>query len=162
MALATVTFLSQCLRRPAPVTLLLPEDAAPKAVLYLLPGYSDGHDSFVRNSALERYCAGLPLAVVMPEGQNSFYTDAVHGLPWWTYISRELPEKMSQWLRLEGCRQYVGGVSMGGYGAAKLALRQPGRFEGVFLLSPVADIGAIAEQGFDKTKDPFALSLIHI
>ncbi len=159
MALATLTFQSQCLRRPVPVTVLLPDGQAPRAVLYLLPGYSDGHASFVRNTALERYCAGLPLAVVMPDGENGFYTDAVHGAAQWSYVSRELPQQMASWLRLDGCRQYVGGISMGGYGAAKLALRQPERFSGAFLGSPVSDIGSIAEKGFDRSKDPRAPKL---
>lgn len=154
MALAALTFQSQCLRRPVQVTVLLPDGQTPRAVLYLLPGYSDGHASFVRNTALERYCAGLPLAVVMPDGENGFYTDAIHGDAQWSYVSRELPQLLERWLRLEGCRQYAGGISMGGYGAAKLALRQPERFQQVFLLSPVADIGKVAEEGLDTAKGP--------
>lgn len=158
MALATISYQSRLLHRPVPLTMLLPDGQSPRGVLYLLHGYSDGHQAFVRNSALERFCADQPLVVVMPSAENGFYTDSACGPAHWSYLTRELPRVLGQWLHLEGCRQFVGGISMGGYGAAKWALTGPERFQEVFLISPVADIASVAEQGFNTALDPNAPS----
>lgn len=67
MAIATLTIPSEAMHRPMPLTMLLPDSGEPKAVLYLLHGFSDCHATFVQNSSLARFCAGVPLMVVMPE-----------------------------------------------------------------------------------------------
>lgn len=164
MALATFTFRSMLLHRPVPLTVLLPDNTPPKGVLYLLHGYSDGHDSFVRSGALERCCAQIPLAVVMPEAQCSFYLDTAYGQPYWQHISREVPQVLGQWLKLDipRARSFVGGVSMGGYGAAKLALQETRRFSAAYLLSPITDLAQLAQCGFDREKDPDAPQLAEL
>ncbi len=53
------------------------EGDGPFPVLYLLHGLSDDHTAWARRTSLERYVSGLPLIVVMPNGERSFYTDAV-------------------------------------------------------------------------------------
>lgn len=142
------------------MTLLLPEGRQPEGVLYLLHGFSDGHDAALRNSSLARFCADLPLAVVMPDAQNSFYMDTAYGQAYWSHISQEVPAMLKKWFRLELPREktFVGGFSMGGYGAAKLALQYPGRYAEAFLFSPVTDIVSVTRQGFDCAHFPDAPS----
>lgn len=157
MALAELSFASPAMHRPMPVTLLLPDREPPQGVLYLLHGFSDCHATIVRNSALARYCESVPVLVVMPEAGCSFYADSPAG-QYWQYISQELPTRIEQWFSLprERARRFVGGISMGGYGAAKWALQQPERFGQAFLLAPVTDLPKVCAQGFDRSLDPNA------
>ena len=154
MAVATICFQSQLLHRPVSLYTLLPDTSPIKSVLYLLHGYSDGQASFIYNSALVQYCAGTPLAVVMPEAQCSFYIDTAYGQPYWEHVSEEIPKILQQWLQLDIPRahSFVGGISMGGYGAAKLALQKPSHFAQAYLFSPVTDIVKISQQGFGHEK----------
>ena len=155
MALATLSFDSALLHRPVSVSVLLPENTAPKGVLTLLHGYSNRYDSSLYFSRLPLYLLDIPLAVVMPDAGTSFYVDTAFGQPYWQHISREIPEKLNQWLRLDIPRErcFVAGISMGGYGAAKLALSFPERYSHAFLYSPVTDLAEIAENGFDRSID---------
>ena len=116
------------------------EDGHP--TLYLLHGLSDDDTTWLRRTSIERYVAPLGLAVVMPQVNRSFYSDEVHGNRYWTFLSEELPEIAGQFFRLSQRREdtFVAGLSMGGYGAAKWALRQPWRFAAAAALSGSLDM----------------------
>jgi putative tributyrin esterase len=105
--------------------------------LYLLHGLSDDDTTWLRRTSIERYVAELGIAVVMPQVQRSFYTDEVYGRPYWTFLSDELPRVAGEFFRLSPRREdtFVAGLSMGGYGAFKWALRQPERFAAAASLS---------------------------
>lgn len=110
--------------------------------LFLLHGLSDDCSAWCRYSSIERYATKYNIAVVMPDGGRSFYTDAKNGFPWWTFISEELPQSVSAMFNLSLKREdcFAAGLSMGGYGALKLGLRCPERFAAVAGLSPVVDL----------------------
>ena len=61
----------------------------------------------------------------MPEVQRSFYADMAAGLDYFGYVAVELPAMCERMFGLphERTKRYVMGLSMGGYGALKLALR---------------------------------------
>ena len=115
-------------------TVILPtgKQPGPYPVFYLLHGLSDDHTAWVRNTSLERYVAPWPLIVVMPNGERSFYTDSLTNprAAFETFIMRDLigyVDRMFQTIpRREG--RVIGGLSMGGYGALKLALKHPSVF----------------------------------
>lgn len=110
--------------------------------LYLLHGLSDDHTIWMRRTSIERYVAPLGLAVVMPAVHRSFYTDMVHGPRYWTFVSEELPQIARSFFPLSPLREdnFVAGLSMGGYGALKLALRCPDRFAAAASLSGAVDV----------------------
>ncbi len=148
-------FFSQALCRRRRLCVLLPDDFSllPQggyAVLYLLHGFSDGCDSFLRNSAISRYCEGLPLCIVMPDADNSFYTDMRCGGAYWTHIYTEVPALIHQNFAISPspAKTFVGGISMGGYGAAKWMLHSPEPCGHIFLFSPVSDVVKLMRQGF--------------
>ena len=117
-------------------------------VLYLLHGMGDDQTIWQRRTAIERYVEGTPLAVVMPTTHLGFYTDMVHGLPYWRFFSQELPELCRQFFpQLTDKREYTfaAGNSMGGYGAVKLALAMPDRFGMAVSLSGALDLVAMAQ-----------------
>lgn len=106
-------------------------------VLWLLHGASDDDTIWLRRTSIERYAAEYGVAVVMPQAGLSFYCDEVHGQKWWTWISQELPAILNDTFQLSDRREdtFVAGLSMGGFGAFKLALNQPGRFAAAASLS---------------------------
>ncbi len=106
-------------------------------VLYLLHGRHQNADSWCRMSGVERYARKNGFTVVMPEVQLSYYSDMAYGPRYFEYVSKELPEMMNSMFRLPEGREhtFVGGLSMGGFGAAKIALNHPGAYAGVMCFS---------------------------
>ena len=106
-------------------------------VLYLLHGLKQNADAWPRMSGVERYANHYGFAVVIPEVQRSFYTDMPGGPSYFTYITEELPKLMHAMFRLPIGREntYVGGLSMGGFGALKCALKCPDKFCGAMCFS---------------------------
>ena len=148
MALLRCDFFSETLGLSTSMTVILPQQtsgqigmtgatAAEIPVLYLLHGLSDDDTIWSRRTSIERYVAPLGLAVVMPQVHQSFYSDEVHGLPFWTFLTEELPALVSGFFHVSTRREdtFVAGLSMGGYGAMKWALRQPDRFAAAASLS---------------------------
>ena len=112
--------------------------------LYLLHGLSDDHTIWLRRTSIERYVAESGLAVVMPAVSRSFYTDMTWGQNYWTYVSEELPALAESFFPLSNRRdgRFVAGLSMGGYGAFKLALRCPRRYAAAASLSGALDMAS--------------------
>ena len=106
-------------------------------VLYLLHGMSDDHSIWLRRTSVERYATQYGLALVMPNAHRSYYTDMACGLKYWTYISEELPRLMHSFFKLSDKREdtFVAGLSMGGFGAFKLAFNCPQKFAAAASLS---------------------------
>lgn len=160
MALVTCDVFSDALAMGTTITVLLPQptdaqigvDPAPQrddpSVLYLLHGLSDDHTAWLRYTSVERYAASAGLAVVMPAVGRSFYANEAHGHRYWDYVSQELPEIVQSFFRVtqDPARTYVAGLSMGGYGALKLALRQPERFAAAASLSGALDLVALLQR----------------
>lgn len=113
--------------------------------LYLLHGLSDDHTIWMRRTSIERYAAEYGLAVVMPAVGRSFYTDAVQGAKYWTFVSEELPALARSFFPLSDARDanFVAGLSMGGYGAMKLGLRRPDLFAAAASLSGALDVAEL-------------------
>ncbi|MEH1102178.1 alpha/beta hydrolase [Micromonospora sp. CPCC 205561] len=154
MALMRCDFHSDALGMGTSMTVILPQRtssqigltgsaaAGDPPVLYLLHGLSDDDTIWLRRTSIERYVAPLGLAVVMPQVGRSFYTDEEHGNRYWTFLSAELPRVCHDFFRLSARREdtFVAGLSMGGYGAVKWALRDPGRFAAAASLSGALDV----------------------
>lgn len=119
-----------------------PPDSAGHPTLYLLHGLSDDHTIWQRLTSIERHVEGLDIAVVMPEVHRSFYADMAIGFKYWTFISEEVPYVARSLFHLSAEREdnFVAGLSMGGYGAFKLALSHPERFAAAASLSGALDM----------------------
>ncbi|MFC0674453.1 alpha/beta hydrolase [Brachybacterium hainanense] len=130
-----------------------PGDGVP--VLYLLHGLSDDCTIWERRTAIERYASEKGIAVVMPEVRRSFYCDEVYGEAYWTFISEELPQLLARTFRVSTAREdtFVAGLSMGGFGAFKLALNRPDRFAAAASLSGAVDM--LGDRIFEA-EDPLA------
>ncbi|MBL7254417.1 alpha/beta hydrolase [Paractinoplanes lichenicola] len=143
MALIHVDFSAESLDLATSMTVVLPQEGAtPPPVLYLLHGLTDDHTAWTRYTSIERYAYDHNLAVVMPQVHRSFYADEAYGMKFWTFLSDELPGLVHRFFRVSDKREqtYVAGLSMGGYGAFKWALRRPEQFAAAVSLSGALDL----------------------
>ncbi len=157
MALIRCEFFSDALELSTSMTVILPQATSEQIgmtgvaategrhpTLYLLHGLSDDDSIWLRRTSIERYVAPLGLAVVMPQVHRSFYADEAHGSRFWTFLSEELPGIAQSFFPVADRPEdtYVAGLSMGGYGAMKWALRHPERFAAAASLSGALDLGS--------------------
>ena len=148
MALLTCHIDSEALNVAATITVVIPQEVESPPVLYLLHGLTDDHTGWLRNTSIERYADEAGLAVVMPAVHHSFYTDEVHGHAYWTYVSEELPALVHRLFRVSDRPEdtFAAGLSMGGYGAVRLALSHPDRYAAAASLSGTLDITYMADR----------------
>ena len=142
MALMHVQFFSNELQMETALDAIIPRSCArPCPVLYLLHGCSDDHTIWQRRTAIERYADPLGLAVIMPGVARSFFTDMASGPRYYSFVSEELPGLVRGWFPVSRLRRdtYVAGLSMGGYGAFKLAMRHPENYAAAASLSGALD-----------------------
>jgi S-formylglutathione hydrolase FrmB len=171
MILNEVNFFSEVLTLRSTMYVLLPQrtlvaaksKSTPKyRTLYLLHGHSDDHTAWMRWSAIEKYVEGLNLAVVMPAVNLSFYTDMVHGGAYEKFISEEIPAVVRDMYALSSKREdnFVAGLSMGGYGAFKLALTYPERYAAAASLSGALDVRETVK-AHGRSEDKVFLTEMH-
>jgi putative tributyrin esterase len=121
-----INFWAESLHNRRNMTVLLPDEAkgdGPWPVLYLLHGMSQDDSMWCRLTGIERYVEPLPLIVVMPDGGRGLYSDAVHGYPFETHIIKDVIGFVDRFFPTIAERRgrAIGGYSMGGLGAVKLA-----------------------------------------
>jgi S-formylglutathione hydrolase FrmB len=143
MAVCEIKFFSKALQKATAATVILPENdfKPPFPTLYLLHGLSDDHTIWQRRTSIERYVSNLPFIVVMPDSGRGFYCDAEVGMAWESAIVRDLVGYIDTLFRTNATREgrCLAGLSMGGYGAVKLALKFPDLF-----CSAVSHSGAVS------------------
>ena len=95
------------------------------------------------------------MAVIMPAGENSFYVDGPSpGRDYGEFIGRELVELTRSIFPLSDKREdtFIGGLSMGGYGAMRNGLKYSSTFSAIISLSGALHTDALAvtesESGF--------------
>ena len=146
MALLRVEYASKALGMNTSFQVFLPDegDLSDVKVVYLLHGLTDNCTGWTRYSSCERYARERGVALVIPEVQRSFYIDGVYGLDYFTYVAKELPAACRRMFGLSADREknYVMGLSMGGFGALKCALTYPENYAGCGSFSGVTDLNA--------------------
>lgn len=158
---ATVLYIeSKALGKFVPTTVVLPkgywQSSRRYPVLYLLHGAFGKHTDWFKNSGLAAYVADLPLIVVLPDAQgDSFYQNSPKFGDYQTYFERELMPEIESSFRTIPAREgrAIAGLSMGGYGAWRLALDNPTKFCATASLSGVVGWGVTpnpALTGFAK------------
>lgn len=134
VTLRDVTFRSAALNRDMQYRVVLPLSVAlgqRLPAVYLLHGGGGGFRDWTNDSDVARF-AESGLVLVMPEGNSSYYTNAVNP-PQDRYedyiVSDLIPDVESKFPVATGrSNRAIVGISMGGFGAVKLALRYPDLF----------------------------------
>ena len=149
MAFLQVNLLSQKMMGNVSVNVILPADKIsfpgmpvreekPYKTLYLLHGVFGNYMDWSLNSMIARYADEHNLAVVMPAGENDFYVDhPSSGKMYGSYIGEELVEITRKMFPLSRKREdtFIGGLSMGGYGALRNGLKYHDTFGSIVALS---------------------------
>ena len=159
MAFFDCHFFSETLALSVSAHVLIPQTTATKRplhpTLFLLHGLSDDHTMWLRRTSIERYAAARNLAVVMPAVGRSFYQDMAGGARYWTFLSEELPAILRSFFPLSETRadNFAAGLSMGGYGAMRLALAHPERFAAAASFSGALDyVRRLRESGKARSR----------
>lgn len=143
-------FFSTVLNRNEILKVLVPQDCELSRipVVLLLHGHTSNCTDWEMKTTVSRMCGIKEFAAVMPSGCNSFYTDMVHGERYGAFIGEEVPELARRWFGFSQEREknMVAGLSMGGYGAFKLALRNPQRYAYAASFSGVLDLAQLASE----------------
>lgn len=162
MALIQVDFYSETLRKIVPIKAIIPNDpdlnpTKKKAgqhdnmqTLYLLHGYSGNYTDWVSGTRILDYAREYNLAVIMPSGENSFYLDDHEKSEYFgEYIGRELVDYTRRLFRLSHLREdtFIGGLSMGGYGALRNGLKYAETFSKIISFSGAFIYLKIIENG---------------
>jgi putative tributyrin esterase len=150
------SFYMPSLGRMKKLSVLVPAKYDPRMrypVLYLLHGYSGGYDNWGSKTKIADYVRDVPMIVVMPDGENSWYVNSATAPNdrFEDYIVNDLPNYIQKAYSIDTTKQGIAGLSMGGYGALVLALRHPTKYRFAGSLS-----GAIAfPRGMtDTTRQP--------
>jgi putative tributyrin esterase len=140
-----VTFSSQALHRDMQYRVLLPENTGGDKlpVVYLLHGGGGTFRDWSNYSDVAPF-AGSGLLLVMAQGDYSYYTNAVLRPQdrYEDYIVDDLAADVESRFpaRSDRAGRAIAGVSMGGFGAVKLALRHPQRYAFAGGLSAAIDV----------------------
>lgn len=144
MALLQADFFSNCLMRTVPIRVILPAEGReygeekPFKTLYLLHGIVGNDTDWIVGTRIARWAEERNLAVVMPAGENHFYVDCeATGEKYGEFIGKELVEMTRKMFPLSRKREdtFIGGLSMGGYGALRNGLKYWETFSYVAALS---------------------------
>ena len=135
----TIQFESKLVGKTLPYNVLLPvnynqPDSRTKRypVIYLLHGLTGHYTNWLEKTKLVDYTASYEFIIVMPEGNDGWYTDSasVPANKYESYILQELIPDVEKRFRASSERdgRAIAGLSMGGYGALKFGVKHPEMF----------------------------------
>jgi len=147
----TIQFESKLVGKMLPYNVLLPvnynhPDSRAKRypVIYLLHGLTGHYTNWLEKTKLVDYTTPYEFIIVMPEGNDSWYTDSatVPTDKYESYILQELIPDVEKRFRAssDAGSRAIAGLSMGGYGALKFGVKYPQQF--VFVASMSGALGA--------------------
>jgi putative tributyrin esterase len=146
VAMQDVAFHSAALNRDMQYRVVLPQKIAPGTklpVVFLLHGGGGGFHDWSNYSDSARF-AERGLILVMPEGGESYWVNAAERPQdrYEDYIVNDLIADVGSKFPAASARasRAIIGVSMGGYGAVKLALSHPDLFAFAGGISPALDV----------------------
>lgn len=128
---------SKLMARQMPYRVMLPKNYESDKqtrfpVIYLLHGLTGHFDNWSDKTKLAEYLAPYNFIVVMPEGDNGWFTDSatVPNDKYESYIVQELIPEIDKNFRTASDREHriIAGLSMGGYGSLKFGLKYPEMF----------------------------------
>ncbi len=132
MAIMKIEYHSEALDMSRQVTVLYPDrnrvenpDDTDIPVLYLLHGMGGNQDSWLNRSTVERLVRYTNLIVVMVNTDKGWYTNTTYGMNYFDAIAVELPQILKRFFpNMSDKREknFIAGLSMGGYGTFKIAM----------------------------------------
>ncbi|GAE29455.1 alpha/beta hydrolase [Alkalihalobacillus hemicellulosilyticus] len=149
MAMLQVNFYSKAMRREVTFNALIPLDTMempgrekdvqqPMRALYLLNGYTGSHTDWISFTRIRELSDKHRIAVFMPAGENHFYVDDEDkGALYGEYVGNEIVTYTRELFPISHRKEdtFIGGLSMGGYGAIRNGLKYAENFSKIIALS---------------------------
>lgn len=174
MAVIDISFFSKSLFRNVTFKAVIPVDKfsltddaewdkKPFQTLYLLHGVFDDCNSWIQNTRIVSLASERNLAVIFPSGENMFYLDAPAlnggtraapvGEQYSRFIGEELVELTRNLFPLSKKRDdtFIGGLSMGGFGAIYNGCKYHKTFSHIAALSPAIIINDAEHSSYKKS-----------
>lgn len=160
MAKFTVNFTSEALRRPMTLDIIVPADHmittnsklpaknVPYKTLYVLEGVLGNYSGPINYSRIMPLAEDYNLAVVTIGGDNKWWSsNVVTGENYAKMVVRDVVNFTRRVLNLSRKREdtFIGGFSMGGYGAFLLGLSNPDLFSHIIALDSALNKGGVLE-----------------
>ena len=142
----------------------LPEQP-PFKTLFLLHGISGNHRDFISETRIRTWAEQRGLAVVMPSGYNAFYLDHPDAHNYYgRFVGEELVEVARRMFPLSRRREdtFIGGISMGAYGALRNGFKYAENFGCIVALSSamlVGDFNSVVSDDLFFLSRPFLESV---
>lgn len=129
MAFLQIEYNSEVLKQRRQVSVIYPDlgigNRKEIPVLYLLHGMNGNENSWNNHTNLQRLVRHTNLIIIMPNSDNGWYTNTASGVNYYDAIAVELPKVMRDFfpnMTTKRDKTFIAGLSMGGYGAFKIAL----------------------------------------
>jgi len=158
MAFIQTSFYSQEIARVTSFLAVIPNDQAPAWIennpnykrpmksLYLLHGYTASQWEWLLNSKVQDLALKYNIAIIMPSGDNHFYVDGKGtGNKYGRYTGIELVNYTRKLFGLSDRKEdtFIGGLSMGGFGAIRTGIKYSNTFGKLFALSSALIVNGI-------------------
>lgn len=145
----SLKFESKLVSYPVKYSIYLPPDYETSnrsyPIIYLLHGYSDDETGWIQygeiNSIVDKGIANddfLPCIIVIPDGKVTWFCNSADGKnPWEDMFVKEFIPFIEKEYRVRTKKEFraIAGLSMGGYGALKLSMRNTDLFSSCVALS---------------------------
>ena len=160
MAKFTVNFTSEALKYPISLDIIVPSDHMvttdsqlpkrnqPYKTLYLLEGVLGNYSGMVNYSRIMPLAEDYNLAIVCIGGDNKWYSDNVaSGENYAQMVVRDVVNFTRRVMNLSRKKEdtFIGGFSMGGYGALVLGLGNPDIFGWIIAMDSALNKGGVLE-----------------
>lgn len=167
IVLTDLTLSSTILGQQMNYSLYLPpgkNTAASYPVLYLLHGFGDNHEGWIKNGQLQRAADNAiakkilqPTVILMPDAKATYYLNNQFGTyQFEDYFFKEfMPILEKRYCKdVSKDRRSIAGLSMGGFGALLYAMRRPDLFQTCYAMSAGirtdAEVEAMESEAFRK------------
>lgn len=154
MAVLSVMYTSEVMHRNVNFKVILPVENADRPekfpTLYLLHGYYGNESDWINGTRVEMWARERNLAVVMPAGDNGFYLDQEEkSIFYGSFVGKELVEATRKMFPLSDKKEdtFIGGLSMGGFGAMLLGARFAETFGGIISMSGAFLVSRLKNNG---------------
>ena len=134
MSVMTLRFHCEALGKQTTFNVIHPDGGdGPFPVVMQLHGYSDDSFSWLYNSNIVRHAGKYPMIVVLPDGGTSRYLNLqIHerfGLQRYEdCLVQDIRREVERTFHARPGKWAIGGLSMGGYGSLRLAMKYPELF----------------------------------
>lgn len=157
MAIVKFDFFSANVWKTVHATVILPCGEAdgnvepPFKTIYWLPGFSSSAEDILSMTSIRLNATRNGIAVVLVDGENSFYVDRASWLNYGKMVTEDLVTVTRQAFRLSDKREdtFIGGNSMGGFGAFYNGLRNADKFSKIVTMHPGFEPYAVTWPGTD-------------